>query len=392
MPSRKQSATSSAKSKAAGLATPATVIALSVAALTVLGLAVLFSASLPVDRDEPYRFIEKQAIWAGVTFFVGLAILRIDLEWARKLAWPVYALCLVGLGLVLVEGVGVTVNGSRRWIPLGPVNLQVSEFAKLGAVFLLAHFLGSKRREERGFWNGFVLPCLLAAAPVGLVLMQTDLGTALLLAAVCFCLLFLSGARLLWLVPSALGGAAAAFALVASDPVRWRRLSAFFDLEGDKAGAGYQAFQALLAFGAGGVEGVGLGNGRQQLNFLPEAHNDFIFAIVGEELGLVATLGVVALYATLFVACLLHLRKAPNLYQYLLASGCLLLVSAQALMNLGVVTGVLPTTGLPLPFISYGGSNFLAMGVCVAVLVNTSFAWKAPALKQKQRHLKEIEA
>lgn len=230
------------------------------------------------------------------------------------------------------------------------------------------------------------------AAYIGLVIAQPDFGTALIYVLVAVSLLYLAGARLVYLIPSVLVGFAAVVGMLYNDAERWSRLTAFWNMEAEKAGDAYQGWQALLAFGAGGIEGVGLGNGRQQQSFLPEAHNDFIFAVIGEELGIVATLGVVVTYGVLFFAGILHIRRAPNTYQYLLAAGCVLMISVQALLNLGVVTGVLPTTGLPLPFISYGGSNFLTMGIFVAILMNTSLAWKGPVLQQSKRKLKDIDS
>ncbi|MCH2613718.1 MAG: FtsW/RodA/SpoVE family cell cycle protein, partial [Opitutales bacterium] len=225
---------------------------------------------------------------------------------------------------------------------------------------------------------------------VGLIMLQTDLGTALIISMVSFCLLYLAGANVFLLAGSSLAALVPVGFLISKAPERLSRLRAFMDMEGNKSGDAYQVWQAILAFAAGGIEGVGPGNGRQQLRSLPEAHTDFIFAIVGEEFGLIATMAVVVVFMGLFVAGVAHVRKAPNTFQFLLASGCLLTISIQALVNLGLVTGSLPTTGLPLPFISYGGSNFLVMGICVALLFNTSLAWQSPALKDSKRKLKEI--
>ena len=179
---------------------------------------------------------------------------------------------------------------------------------------------------------------------------------------------------------------------VIHNPNRLARFMAFLDVEGNRSRGTYQLWQAILAFAAGGVNGVGLGQGRQQNSFLPEVHTDFIFAVIGEELGLVFTIGVVVLFAIIFVAGLAHLRKAPNLFQFLLVGGCLLLISLQALINLGVVTGCLPTKGMSLPFISAGGSNLVLMGVLVGIILNTQRAWTKPAFMRRERSLKEVMA
>ncbi|MCH6256661.1 putative lipid II flippase FtsW [Puniceicoccaceae bacterium K14] len=383
------SATKRANLATPGKASPAIFILLSVFALVMLGITILFSASLPVDSQSPYVYIEKQAIWIVITFFVGLGVLRVDLEWLRKFIWLGFALSIVGLILVLTP-LGSVVNGSRSWIRFGPAGFQVAEFAKIGLVFFLAHYFSLCQNERGQFFKGFVYPCLAIAAILVPILMQTDLGTAMIIAMASLCILYIAGVKLYFLIPSIVVGVGGVVALIINDKERWSRLTAFLDMEGQKSGDAYQVWQAMLAFGAGGIDGVGLGNGRQQLQFLPEAHNDFIFAIVGEELGLIATLAVVLVYAVMFIAGIVHLRKAPNIYQYLLAGGCLLMISVQAVVNLGVVTGCLPTTGLPLPFISYGGSNLLIMGICVAVLLNTCSAWQKPAFKQSKRKLKEI--
>ncbi|MFL3656502.1 MAG: FtsW/RodA/SpoVE family cell cycle protein [Opitutales bacterium] len=373
-----------------GILNPAVVIFVCVFALAILGVSVLFSASLPVDTNDPYQIIEKQALWMGITFVAGLLALKIDLEWFRKFIWVGYAVCVIGLVLVLIPGIGSTINGSRSWFRFGPFGLQIAEFAKIGLVFFLAHYFSLIRKESNTFWKGFVFPSLAIALVVGLIMIQTDLGTALIISMVSFCVLFLAGTNVFYLIGSTILGFGSAALLISKDAERLSRLTAFMDMEGNKAGDAYQVWQAILAFGAGGVDGVGAGNGRQQLRSLPEAHTDFIFAIVGEELGLITTLAVVLVFMTLFIAGISHLRKAPNPYQFLLASGCLLTISVQALVNLGVVTGSLPTTGLPLPFISYGGSNFLVMGLCVALILNTSLAWRSPALNDSKRKLKEI--
>lgn len=376
---------------ASSVLNPATVVLICAALLTILGITILFSASLHIHKASPYYFIEKQAMWVGLTVVVGLVVMLLNLDWIRRFIWVGYALGIGVLLLVFVPGIGTSINGSRSWVRIGPIGFQVAEFAKIFFVFFAAHYFSSIRSENATFWRGFIYPGIGLGIYVGLVILQPDLGTALIYVMVAVSILYLAGVRLVYLVPSVVLGFSGVVALIYNDAERWSRLTAFWNMEAEKAGDAYQGWQALLAFGAGGIDGVGLGNGRQQQAFLPEAHNDFIFAIVGEELGLIATLAVVATYGALFAAGILHIRRAPNTYQYLLAAGCVLMISVQAMLNLGVVTGVLPTTGLPLPFISYGGSNFLTMGIFVAVILNTSLAWRAPALQDSKRKLKDID-
>lgn len=376
---------------ASGVLNPAAVVLVCAGLLTILGITILFSASLHIHKTSPYYFIEKQAMWVGLTVVVGLTIMLVNLDWIRRFIWVGYAVGIAVLLLVFIPGIGTTINGSRSWVRIGPIGFQVAEFAKVFFVFFAAHYFSSIRTENTTFWRGFIYPGIGMGVYIGLVILQPDLGTALIYVIVAVSILFLAGVKLFYLVPSVIVGFSGVVGLIYNDAERWSRLTAFWNMEAEKAGDAYQGWQALLAFGAGGIDGVGLGNGRQQQSFLPEAHNDFIFAVIGEELGMVATLAVVATYGVLFFAGVMHIRRAPNTYQYLLAAGCVLMISVQAILNLGVVTGVLPTTGLPLPFISYGGSNFLTMGIFVAVILNTSMAWREPALKQSKRKLKDIE-
>jgi cell division protein FtsW len=296
---------------------------------------------------------------------------------------------LVGLVLVLFT---TPINGSRRWLGFGGVRLQVSEFAKLALVFSLAHYLAVNQSRLHDFWRGFVLPLAWIGLFTLLVLVEWDFGAALLLGTIGVLLLFLAGARLKFLLPS-IGVALLGFGLlVLQNPVRLQRLLSFLDPEANRQGAGYQPWQALLAFAAGGVNGVGLGNGRQQNAFLPEAHTDYIFAIMGEEMGLIFTLLTVALFVTIFVAGLMHVRRAPNLFQFLLVTGCVLLITLQAIVNLGVVTSLLPSKGMSLPFISAGGSNLLLMGLLVGIIINTQRAWERPKPLVRRRALTEVLA
>jgi cell division protein FtsW len=370
---------------------PATIILVCVLGLSILGLTVLFSASVSLKVD-PYFYLTKQLIWFVLAAVACFAVSRLDLEDARRHVWVFAAVCLVGLALVLLPGIGIEVKGSRRWLGFGPARLQISEFAKLAMIFGLAHYLALNQTRIHEFVRGFMAPLAWISLFAGLVLLEPDFGTAALTFAIGVTLLFLAGGRLRYLLSAFLGAAGVLTLAVLHNPNRLARFTAFLDVEGNKSGGTYQLWQAILAFAAGGVDGVGLGQGRQQNSFLPEVHTDFIFAVIGEELGLVFTIGVVVLFAVIFAVGLLHLRKAPNLFQFLLVAGSLLLISLQALVNLGVVTGCLPTKGMSLPFISAGGSNLLLMGILVGIFLNTQRAWTRPALMRRERSLKEVVA
>lgn len=292
--------------------------------------------------------------------------------------------------IVLIPGIGVSVNGSRRWLNLGFTRLQVSEFAKLALVFGLSHYLAMNQNKMDDLKRGFLIPCAGIGVFAGLVILEPDFGTAFLTGTIGLLLLFLAGGRLKFLVPTIVLGLSACVVLVIHSPYRLKRVMSFLDVEANRSEGAYQLWQAILAFAAGGVDGVGIGNGRQQQAFLPEAHTDFIFAIMGEELGLVFTMLTVVLFITIFIAGLFHVRRAPNLYQFLLVTGCLLLICLQAIINLGVVTGMMPTKGMSLPFISAGGSNLLLMGLLVGIIINTSRAWERPKPLERRRALAEV--
>ncbi|HEX2860913.1 MAG TPA: putative peptidoglycan glycosyltransferase FtsW [Lacunisphaera sp.] len=368
---------------------PASVIVICVATLVSIGLAVLFSASSPM-KGGPYAYLYKQFIFLGLAIGAGWLVVIADLEQLRRFSWIAAGIALFLLVLVLIPQIGISVKGSRRWLGLGSVRLQVSEFAKLALVFSLAHYLALNQSRLHDLWRGFVIPSAWVGLFAVLVLAEPDFGTAFLLGSIGMILLFLAGARLKFLLP-AIGAALIAFGLlVLNNPVRLRRITSFMDIEANRGDGAYQLWQAILAFAAGGVDGVGLGQGRQQNSFLPEAHTDFIFAIMGEEMGLIFTLLVVALFITIFVAGLMHVRRAPNLFQYLLVTGSLLLICLQAIINLGVVTGMLPTKGMSLPFISAGGSNLLLMGLLVGIIINSQRTWERPKPLVRKRALTEV--
>jgi len=369
--------------------TPASVILVCVAALVAIGLAVLFSASSNA-KGGPTAYLYKQLIFLALAIGAGWLVDRTDLEQLRKFSWVAAAAALVALVIVLIPHIGITVKGSRRWLGLGGVRLQVSEFAKLAMVFSLSHYLAINQNRLHDFWKGFVIPCAWTGLFALLILAEPDFGTAFLCASIGLVLIYLAGGRLRFMLPLIALAMTGFVVLVLHNENRLHRITSFLDVEAHRNDGAYQLWQALLGLAAGGVGGVGLGNGRQQNYYMPEPHTDFIFAVLGEELGLIFTLLVVALFVTIFVAGLLHVRRAPNLFQFLLVTGCLLLVSLQAIINLCVVTGMMPTKGMSLPFISAGGSNLLLMGLLVGVVINTARTWERPRPLVRPRALAEV--
>ena len=357
--------------------------------MTILGLVMLFSAGVAAPSVTPHVLLTKQIIWLFLSLILGLYSAFMNLEWLRKRIWWIFGICLLSLVLTLIPGIGIKVNGAQRWLGLGPLRIQPSEFAKIGLVFALASYFSSRQREICSFAYGFFMPALLIGLICGLILLQPDFGTAFLCGAVAATLMFQAGTSLRWLLP--IGGLAilAFCVLVYFDPVRIRRVTSFLDVEANANDSAYQLWQGMLAFGVGGLNGVGLGMGRQQMHFLPEAHTDFIFPVIGEELGLICTMGIVFCFLFLFVLVAWRLRQAPRLYEYLLAMGALLFISLQAVINMGVVTGSMPTKGMSLPFISYGGSNLMVTFVFLGIIINVFRKWDNPKLHQP-REIKEI--
>ena len=368
---------------------PVAIIIVCAVGLTFLGLTILFSASASYKQGA-YFYLNKQLLGVAAAAALCLVVSRLNLDYLRRHVWWIAGVTLFLLALVLIPHLGIAVKGSKRWLGYGGARLQVSEFAKLTMVFCVAHYLAINQTRLGEFKPGYLYPLGIIGAFAGLVILEPDFGTTALLVAVGLALLFLAGAKWRYILPT-VGAVALAFTvLVIHNPNRLRRITAFMDVEGNKNAGTYQLYQSLAAFAAGGVDGAGLGQGRQQLNFLPEAHTDMIFAVVGEELGLWFTLGVVVVFTVMFVAGLIHLRRAPNLFQFLLVTGCLLLICLQAVINLGVVTGLFPTKGMSLPFISAGLSNLLLMGLLLGVLLNTQRTWGRATLGGRDRALQEV--
>ena len=350
---------------------PVAVMLVCVAFLSTLGLVAVFSAT----AFKSSTFFWKQVLGLGLALGAGYVVSRLDLEYCRRYVWWIAAAIIALLILVAIPGIGISVNGSRRWLGAGPIRFQVSELAKLGVVVVIAHYLALNQSMMADWRRGFIYPLAIIGGIAGPIMLQPDFGTTALTGAVGVVVLFLAGAKWRYILTSAAGMAAFFAVAVANNPNRLTRLTAFLDVEGNKLGGTYQVYQSFLGFAAGGVWGTGIGQGRQQIYVLPEAHTDFIFAIVGEEMGLVVTLATVLAFFIFFVCGVIHLRRAPSQFQFLLVAGALLVVALQAVINLGVVVGRLPTKGMSLPFVSAGMSNLVLMGMIVGLLVNTRRAW-----------------
>jgi cell division protein FtsW len=339
--------------------------------LVVVGLGGILSASSVVGLEESgdgLVYFKRQLVWMGIGVFGMLAAAMTPLRWWRRIALPAFVANLVVLAAVLF--VGTRAYGSTRWIVLGPVSIQPSEVAKLTTVLFLAALMA--RHEEAILRFGqFLLPVGISVGAVGaLVMLQPDLGTTVLIASGAFAVLTASAAPFSFVVSG--GIMAGGFALLAarSSDYQWARVTAFLDLGADPLGNGYQAVQSLVALGTGGMFGVGLGASRARWFFLPNAHTDFVFSIIGEETGLAGSLTVVALFVVLTIAGTAVALRAHDRFGRLVAIGITTWLIAQALVNIGGVVGVLPITGVPLPFVSYGGSALLVEMIAVGVLLS----------------------
>lgn len=371
-------------------------LCLAVAALISIGLVMLTSASAKWDvNDEQYFYLSRQARWLVIGLIVMVVVAFIDYRVLRKFAIPLGLIALCALIGCFIPGIGDAAKGESRWIVL-PVlgRFQPSEPAKLVIMIALAAWFARHQAETRTFWKGYVVPCCILGVPLLLILFETDMGTAVGLGAAGLMVLFISGCRLLFLIPSVILAVSGLIFMVSHDDMRMKRIMAFLDPEAHRDGVGWQQALALEAFGNGGPTGVGLGNGIvKQMNF-PEHHTDFIFPVIGEELGLVCTLGIVFCFVIIFLVGVGISLHASDLFGKILGLGVSSIIVIPAMMNIGVTTSSIPNTGLPLPFVSYGGSNLvftLAMvGVLLSILRHAIVidAAAIPKVKEKRVELR----
>jgi cell division protein FtsW len=355
------------------LAPPDTVLLAAIAALVAIGLIMIYSASSATAyatyRDTAY-YLKRQLLWLAVALVCGFVAYRIDYRALRRIAPAGIALAFVALVGVLVPHVGQLSGGSRRWLGVRAISLEPSELSKLALVVFLAAKLSTMGERARSLVRG-VVPCLLVTCALAVpILLEPDMGTASLLVFTAFGMLFCAGARLEHLLMSALAMLPVVLLAIGSSPYKRARILAFLDPWKDPQNTGFHIVQSLLALGSGGLFGLGLGASRQKFFYLPEQYTDFIFAILGEELGLLGALGVIALFVVFAFRAVRIALAAPDRFGMLLALGCTLLIVIQAFVNIGVVTSSWPVTGVPLPFVSFGGTSLVVSLVAVALIVN----------------------
>ncbi len=348
------------------------ILFLAVLGLLVIGIVMLFSTSAYArdSRGDVYFFIKRQALWIGVGLLLCAAAALIDYHFWQRTWWIWFAIAAAALALCYAPHIGLRLNGSRRWVALGPVTFQPSEAAKLAAVIFLAAWFGRREQPDGNLWRGFLFPLAMVAVLVLLVLGEVDLGTAALLGMTSLAVMFVAGVNPMWLGAVSFVSLGGLLVVATQISERMGRLAAFLHPQNYKDDAGLQQLQALIAWGSGGMEGLGLGNGRQKMLYLPYAHTDFIFPIIGEELGLRFSLLVIFLFVVIVVCGVMIALHARDRFGLLLACGVISLLALQAAVNMGVTTSLLPNKGLPLPFISYGGSNLVACMLGVGLLLN----------------------
>jgi cell division protein FtsW len=348
------------------------ILFLAVLGLLVIGIVMLFSTSAYArdSHGDVYFFIRRQAIWVGVGLVACIFAALMNYHFWQKTWWLWFALALAALALCYVPHIGMRINGSRRWVGYGPITFQPSELAKIAIIFFLAAWFAQREKPGGNVLSGFLLPLVVISVPAALVLGEVDLGTTALIGATAFVVMFVAGTNLLWLGGLAFAGFGGLLVVATQISERMGRLSAFLHPQNYKDDAGLQQMQALIAWGSGGMDGLGLGNGRQKMLYLPYAHTDFIFPIIGEELGLRFSLLVVFLFVVIILCGIMIALHARDRFGQLLGCGIISVLALQAAVNIGVTTSLLPNKGLPLPFISYGGSNLAGCMFGIGVLLN----------------------
>jgi cell division protein FtsW len=342
--------------------------------LIAFGVVMVYSASAVYASNmfgNGYHFLVRQTAFASLAVLVLAAFTRIRIDWLRASTYPVLLVAVI-LMIAVALGLGRSAGGATRWLAVGPVNVQPAELAKLAMIMWLAHSLAKKAHRVRTFSIGFLPHVVVAGLLMLLCLAQPDFGSAVMIALITFVVLFAAGARAGYLLGGLLLALPVGYGAIASSPYRMRRIKAFLEPFEHRQGAGYQITESLMSFGSGGWTGVGLGDGRQKLLFLPEAHTDFISAIVGEELGFLGILVLCGAFTWIVVRGLRAAWRVQDEYAAYLAAGMTLFIGLQAFTNLAVAMGLLPTKGLALPFVSYGGSSLVVNAAAAGIILNVS--------------------
>lgn len=343
--------------------------------LLAVGITMVYSASAvwaAYKFDDSLFFAKRQLLFAGIGVIAMFFIMNVDYWTWRTWAKLILIICFFLLIVVLITGIGMVRNGSRSWIGIGAFSIQPSEFIKLGMIIFLAKYLSEKQKYITTIKKGLTPTLGLVFLAFGIIMLQPDLGTGTVMVGTCIIMIFVAGARIIHFSLLGVLGVCAFIALVLSAPYRIKRITSFLDPWEDPLGSGFQIIQSLYAIGPGGLFGLGLGESRQKFFYLPEPQTDFIFAILAEELGFIGGSFVILLFALLLWRGMRIAIGAPDLYGSFLAVGIISMIAIQVMINIGVVTGLMPVTGITLPFLSYGGSSLTLMLMAVGVLLNIS--------------------
>jgi cell division protein FtsW len=344
-----------------------TMLVFCVAALLALGMVMLYSSSM---AQAGARDLIRQLIWCALGLVSCVLAAALDYRMLKKIVWPLFILAVLLLALVKVNGIGTWNHGAQRWFTFRGMSVQPSEMAKLALLIMLAWYGEHFQRHMTTLKHGILIPGGLIGLIVGLILIEPDVGNGLLLASVSGVMLLIAGIRLRYFLPPLLIGALALGLFIQHNQMRSERIYSWLHVEETRRGKGLQAYEAMVALGSGGITGKGLGDSREKLGFLPFQQSDFIFAIIGEELGLIATLLIVAAFLAMLLCGIYIAWNSSDTFGLLLGSGITFLIGLQAFINIGVVTGALPNKGLPLPFISQGGSNLFVLVTCIGLLLS----------------------
>ncbi len=354
---------------------PDFVIILVTCMLLTFGMMMVYSASsvwASYKFDDPFFFAKRQLLFAGLGIVAMFSIMNIDYWVWRKYALTILLLCFVLLIVVLIPGIGMERGGARSWIGIGAFSIQPSEFMKFAMIIYLSKFLSERQKTITTFTRGLAPSLAIVFLAFGMIMLQPDLGTGTVMVGTCIIMIFIAGARIMHFAILGLLGVAGFVGLIWSAPYRMRRITSYLDPWSDPLGSGFQIIQSLFAIGPGGLFGLGLGQSRQKFYYLPEPQTDFIFAIISEELGFIGGSFVLLLFGLLLWRGVRVALGAPDLYGTFLAVGIVAMIAVQVMINIGVVTGLIPVTGITLPFISYGGSSLTLTLMAIGVLLNIS--------------------
>ncbi|MCG8600592.1 MAG: putative lipid II flippase FtsW [Verrucomicrobiales bacterium] len=344
-----------------------------VSILVIVGVVMLISTcifSADADAENGYREAKRQAVWLAVGIAVCVFAARCDYRFWRRNNWMIFVGVCFLLALCFVPFVGLEINGERRWIGFRPFQIQPSELGKIAVVVFLAWWFSRHPDSGRHLLRGFAFPLAIVGIPIGLILFEVDIGSTIVLTATTFLVLFVAGTDWKYLTGLTMTGVAGFIGMLSYAPDRLERIMAFLDLEAHRYGAGFQQWISLMAIGSGGLDGRGVGEGRLKMLYMPFAHTDFIFPMIGEEMGLAVTLLVVIAFITLVICGFVIGFHAPDRFGMLLSIGLVGYIGFQAFLNIGVATSILPNTGLTLPFVSYGGSSLVIAFLSVGILIN----------------------